>query len=69
MRGKILKRGSQLWAVGLVLVFAGLAGVVGVWLLLIALGAPPLSVLVITFGAGMIVAGGVGEVMRWLAHG
>jgi len=69
MRGQILKRGAQIWAVGLVLTFAGLAVVVGGWILLITLGAPALSAVAITFGIGVVVAGAIGGVMRWLAQG
>jgi len=52
-----------------VLTLAGLAVVVGAWVLLITLGAPALSAIAITFGIGVLVAGGVGGVMRWLAQG
>lgn len=69
MRDKILIRGSQIWAVGLVFTLTGLAVVVGAWVLLMTLGAPALSAVAITFGVGVIVAGGIGGVMRWLSQG
>jgi hypothetical protein len=62
----VAPRAVNVWAVGLLLTFVGMAVAVGVWFAAVALGAPALGALAIAIAAGLVIGAAIGSVLRWL---
>jgi hypothetical protein len=67
LRGGIVNRGAEVWAVSLVLTLVGMALAVGAWAVSASYGAPPLSSIAIALGVAVLVGSAIGRLIRWFA--